>query len=558
VGSVVCPVQLAVRRDVPVSLSHQVRAPKEDGAIVAEPPLPEADRLWQTNLHIHRQLINESGPKIMGYPWRELRSDARAGLFGVASDYLQEAGEAVEIPRSGLVVMAGHQPELFHPGVWVKNFALNGLARRLGAMPINLVVDTDTAKSTALHVPLVNTPLPPITENQPSLGIVPFDRAVMGVPYEERAVQDEAMFASLPTRALQAWNFEPILPRFWQAARREAERTPLLGERFVRARRALEREWGCHNLEVPISAVCQTWPYLVFVADILDRLPRFLTSYNESVRDYRRRNGLRSENHPVPDLADEGEWLEAPFWAWRAGAGRRGRLMARLTPEVIELRAGDDPWPSLPRAPEAIVGAIHDLGKRGFKVRSRALTNTLYARLFLCDLFIHGIGGGKYDEVTDAIIRRYYGIEPPAFLILSATLLLPLPHYPAGDCRSLRREARDLFYNPQRHLDDDTRSRPEIAALVARKQTLVQEEPADRHDRRERFRQIREVSELLRPAVRAELEAVGHAEAECEAEVRANAILERRDYPFVLYPERTLRPFCEQFLASGKLAARGD
>lgn len=75
---------------------------------------------------------------------------------------------------------------------------------------------------------------------------------------------------------------------------------------------------------------------------------------------------------------------------------------------------------------------------------------------------------------------------------------------------------------------------------------------------RERFRQIREVSELLRPAVRAELEAVGHAEAECEAEVRANAILERRDYPFVLYPERTLRPFCEQFLASGKLAARGD
>jgi hypothetical protein len=32
--------------------------------------------------------------------------------------------------------------------------------------------------------------------------------------------------------------------------------------------------------------------------------------------------------------------------------------------------------------------------------------------------------------------------------------------------------------------------------------------------------------------------------------VRANAILRRRDYPFVLYPERTLRPFCEQFLAA--------
>ena len=42
------------------------------------------------------------------------------------------------------LLLAGHQPELFHPGVWVKNFALNGLARRHGATPLNLVVDNDT------------------------------------------------------------------------------------------------------------------------------------------------------------------------------------------------------------------------------------------------------------------------------------------------------------------------------------------------------------------------------------------------------------------------------
>ena len=31
----------------------------------------------------------------------------------------------------------------------------------------------------------------------------------------------------------------------------------------------------------------------------------------------------------------------------------------------------------------------------------------------LSDLFIHGIGGAKYDELTDEIIRRFFGIEPP-------------------------------------------------------------------------------------------------------------------------------------------------
>ena len=30
---------------------------------------------------------------------------------------------------------------------------------------------------------------------------------------------------------------------------------------------------------------------------------------------------------------------------------------------------------------------------------------------------------------------------------------------------------------------------------------------------------------------------------------------DRRDYPFVLYPEATLRPFCEQFLTAVPAAA---
>ena len=82
-----------------------------------------------------------------------------------------------------------------------------------------------------------------------------------------------------------------------------------------------------------------------------------------------------------------------------------------------------------------------------------------------------------------------------------------------------------------------------------RKKTLIREEPANRRGRRERFRQIREVSERLRSYVASELEAARQSEAECEAELHANAILRRRDYPFVLYPEKALRPFCERFLS---------
>ena len=60
-----------------------------------------------------------------------------------------------------------------------------------------------------------------------------------------------------------------------------------------------------------------------------------------------------------------------------------------------------------------------------------ALVNTLYCRLFLGEYFLHGIGGGKYDEVTDALAQAFYGVEPPAYGVLTATLLLPLPHWPS-------------------------------------------------------------------------------------------------------------------------------
>ena len=44
----------------------------------------------------------------------------------------------------------------------------------------------------------------------------------------------------------------------------------------------------------------------------------------------------------------------------------------------------------------------------------------MYARVVLGDLFLHGIGGGKYDELTDAIVGRFLGVAPPEFAVVTA------------------------------------------------------------------------------------------------------------------------------------------
>jgi hypothetical protein len=495
---------------------------------------------------------------ILGRSLADLRPWAREAAVVAAREYLHQAGEPLPDTDPSSLLLAGHQPELFHPGVWVKHFALNGLAHRHQATPLNLVVDNDIVKTTGLRLPdlhgLSNSGPEVVTAH-----VEPFDRWDGEFPYEERQVLDEQLFASLPERAaafLKGWDADLLLPAFWKEAQRQASRTPLLGERIAAARRALERSWGCHNLEVPVSRLCQTEPFAWFACHLLAHLPRFHEIHNACLREYRSLHGLRSRSHPVPDLSADGDWLEVPLWAWRSERPQRGRLRARATAAGVELRVGGDRWPTLPLSgtgdPRKAVAGWLDLKRQGFKVRSRALTNTLYARLFLGDLFIHGIGGAKYDELTDEIIRRFYEFEPPGYMVLSATLRLPLPALPVrGDeHRRLAHYLHDLRCNPQRHLSNGHVSDPRAVALANEKQEWIARQPQTARGRQERFRILKQLTTHLRPYLTDRESRTEHELREGERKLQINALLQRRDYAFCLFPESVVRPFCTQFLRS--------
>lgn len=488
-----------------------LRAPAEDGAVLAVPPLERAGELIDAN---HRALAAGPLGEIRQLARRELRA-----LVGAAE---------------GPLLLAGHQPELFHPGVWAKNFALAGLARRHGGAGVNLLIDSDTVKATTIRVPVQGP-------HGPVLRTVAFDGWRGEVPWEERHVADAGVFAAFGgavTAIMRGWGVEPLAARLWPRVCALVGEGPL-GEALAAARREVERDWGCANAEVPLSAVCATEAFAHFAGRLLGELPRLAEAYNAAVRDYRRRHRLRSRSHPVPELASDGDWGEAPLWAWRGGEGRRHRLFVRATPSGLVLRAGGEAWAALPPPGErTFLEAWRDLARQGLKVRSRALTTTLFARLYLADLFIHGIGGAKYDELTDGLMRRFFAVAPPAFLALSATRLLPLPA-PAvteDDRRRLARRLRDLRYNPQRHLEGDH-------PAIGQKRELAAWSPERPAERRSRFGLLRQANEALAPLVRDKEEETRRELADAERQLAARAVLRRRDYSLCLYPEEALRPF---------------
>ncbi len=510
----------------PMDSGTRIRAPIHDGAIVAVPPLDTIGDI----LTINRQRLQAAGDRLilLGQPLSELRREARGHALRAGS---------VSNGSPDTLLVAGHQPELFHPGVWVKNFALYGLARKHHAASLNLVVDDDTIKTTALRVPA-----------PPHIRRVLFDRWTGAIPYEERSIVDRVLFASFAGRVgelTRHWPYQPMLPAFWAEVLRQAEHMPNLGECFAAARRTFEQAWGCHNREVPLSSLCDSEPFAYFACHLLVHLPHFHSLYNAIVADYRSRHGIRDRQHPVPDLASDGDWLEAPFWIWRVGATRRERLFVRSAKDRLEIRSGEERRRLNAEPPTA----WRELQTHGLKIRTRALTTTLYARLFLADLFLHGIGGGIYDELTDELMRRFYGCEPPHYLVLSATRLLPLPRAAAtaNDCRRLRRELRDVHYNPQRHLDDISAAE-HLSEQARRKHEWIARQPATSAERRERFRTLRALTEALRHPLRTREEQLRRQLFDCEQQLRINAVLGRRDYSFCLFPESVLRPFCTQFL----------
>ena len=515
------------------------RAPAEHQGVLALPDLGQAGQLLEFN----QQLLAQAKVTILGRSLSDLRRKARQAACHSAHQYFLKLDEPiVSNPNPGPMLLAGHQPELFHPGVWVKNFALQGLARRWRGLPLNLIVDNDLAKTAAIRAP-----------GKRKIETIPVDQWPGELPFEEWAVHDEDYFRDLPRRLaplLETWPFQPILEPFWRNVIEARGLTPLVGERFAMARRAWERRWDCQNLEVPLSQISQGEAFAWFAMGLMAEAPRLFTVYNDCVRAYRHAQGIRSRSHPVPDLAADHDWLELPLWGWRAGERKRLRIFVKTQGDDWHVRAGAEPWIVLSGPMDQRLTSFQSLESLGCKIRPRALTTTWFARLFVADLFLHGLGGGLYDRLTDEIMSRWHGITPPRFMILSATLKLPFACDPraAEHTRELAWLERDLQYNPQRHLASRASLPSPWRKLLQEKDQWMGWRGNTPGKRREQYKKIRALNESLRPLVEEQIDHTRGQRQDAQVRERQAEIQMRRDFAFCLFPSEMLQQFLRQFL----------
>jgi hypothetical protein len=161
--------------------------------------------------------------------------------------------------------------------------------------------------------------------------------------------------------------------------------------------------------------------------------------------------------------------------------------------------------------------------------------------LYLADLFIHGIGGAIYDELTDELIRHFFGLEPPNFMVVSGTLLLPQPLLPSGlQIGEVERRLRHIWYHPDQYVAKPS-TEAGIDSLCRQKRDWVAQHPEQPETRRARFRAILEINEKLRPHIAAQYADLLRLFHAAQLRQETERIWRHRDYAFCLYPEAELR-----------------
>ena len=540
--------------------------PQESGGRLLDPPLeasadtpgPSIEALVDNNRLLRASFDTRIGDLKL---W-ELVAATRREVLTVATEYTASYRD-VDRPTDVAdwiarpLVMGGHQPELFHPGVWLKNFAIDAYARRLGGTAINLVVDTDRCASTSVGVP-VGSP------REAHLEQVAFDGPAPEMAWEERGIIDPDCFTSFGQRCdrlLKPLEPDAIVRRWWPLVVERAGESHRLGLAIAQARHMLEARLGLETLELPVSELVRLPTVMVFMGWLLAHAARLHEAYNGALADHRRRHRVRGRARPMPDLAvrfddtSSDPWLEVPWWIWSRDDPRRRRVFANIgTPGTLILSDMETLRVELPISPETTpsrwVDALSRMEEHALRLRPRAILTTLVARMIVADVFVHGVGGAAYDLLTDDIVRRLTGCDPPRHAVVTGTLRLPtnelFPGFatddPATELAHLHSQIRDLEFHPERHLSSHDAQSEEVRELISHKQRWIETHPTPTLAKR-RCREIRAANDRMAFHTQALRTRMLDRAGPLAAAMRARKVLRSREYPWCFFSENALKSF---------------
>lgn len=449
-----------------------------------------------------------------GREWRSLVA-SRPPLTEQTRRFREQLGLAPDRP----VLMAGHQPTIWHPGILAKMYAIATAARSLNAAAGWVVVDQDDVDPWALRYPVRSADGSLAARvwrmdgsTRPPEGRSPL---VNLRPIASAATATATLEGSFATPGIESG-----LGHIAGAVTMHAD-APSAAMQLARATRDLAGSPAREVVVFPATRISGTELF----AQIVDALRREPASA-------RRLYNAAAARHPSARIAPLAEG-ELPLWHFRRGSGesrKRVTIAALATAPIAEL------------AP-------------------RALLMTGLLRWCGCDMFVHGTGGaggeeehgaGGYDAVTTEWFRDWMGVDLAPTALVTATLRLSLGGGGADLAPRTIAHARWLAH-AARHRPALLHDAPGEAARAGAVATLTRlkhrRDAPSRQAKRDAFRALHDALAGARARHPDELQALDNAGAAAAARRREADLIADRTWAFPLYDSPQLQALADAVAA---------
>ena len=532
--------------------------PKKNKEIFIDPAYENIPEL----IDLNKKSFQSYDCNINGIPFSQFREQVRSDTLKKAGEYsenllslcsnLNIAGtknfscvKDFYSPEKN-IIQTGHSPAIVHPGVLIKHSLVNRIAKKVNGIGINMVVDNDAGNDNCLNIPDIN-------DLGSSVEKMEYHPGLRNLAFEEIRYADSTQLPAFKENVLKSLHNPDMLKTledFMNVVIKLSGETLQFSDLFTFARHAFATRFGIRNLEVPVSLISETDPFLNFFLHITANVKCFVDIYNSKLREYRKLKKISSKANPLPDLMEKGFVIEMPFWIWEEGKQRKSLYASVSNGSRISILCENKmiehfDFGEMNRSTNNLknLERLKALISKGIKIRPKAIANTMYSRMFFSDLFIHGIGGAKYDLITNEIIREFFGVEPPEYATISATLYLPYKPFDVSDedINKMKHAVKDMGYNPDRYASRGIMEDAGMISLINEKKDLISRGASDSKEKHLTFDRIKQLNSLMKDKISPLIKKSENEIADLEKKLSYNSIVTNRNYPFCLYPEAMLR-----------------
>lgn len=372
----------------------------------------------------------------------------REAMLASASDYtsgLVELArrEEVQLKKTATVknrpiVMAGHQPIIYHFGLLRKNLSLQQIADDSQASAVNLVIDLDDASAGFFKYPGRFGDSPQLHLAVLSEGSTFTGRQTI-IPKSAQLVLWDQVTDGLKLSGVKIdWEiFDKVRSLYISYAGHNAAAVNSIVRSLFEPKR--------NYLEILLSDLVRLPASQSILSSWCNQGEKLSREYNSTLESHRNLNKIKSNVNPFPNLTNNSGKAELPLWIVDFKASRRltiwssgSSLFLSSDGKVFEPFSLDD------------LNADLFLSPRG------ALLSLFY-RAYCSDLFIHGLGGRTYDTFTDRLAINFLGDAPPRFVAVSENrYLFPQQIREAARWEEMESRKKDIIS----HSDDYLNSLP--------------------------------------------------------------------------------------------------